>query len=161
MASIGVDCDITLTHPAVNGGAPVGFVAKRRGNRLVMVKRQAYMTPDGTYSDRIWFWVTVVCSDDIRNPDGSKHAATRSQIYSNLLAFLAARTGITLTCGTAVWNDLYATLTTTQEYLGQDSDELILSLNNGAMTQTAPIDHDRFANSLWDGPLTWETSYWR
>lgn len=164
MATLGVDCDITLSHPSVNSGQPVGFNLRRsRENNtgLVTLRRQAYLQPDGSYQDRLMFWFTILAANELINPDGSICTYTRAEIYSYILEFLAQRSGIALTCAAGTFTDLYATLSTTLEYLGRDKDEITVSLNNGAATQTAPIDTTRFNNSLWDGPLTWATSYWR
>jgi hypothetical protein len=164
MATVGEDCDITLTHPGVNGGSPVGFILKRARatvSGLVTLRRQAYTLPEGGYTDRVTWWMTILCSDDLNNPDGSRHERTREDIYADLLAFLAERTGITLTLYNGVYTDLHATLTVTTEYIGRLSDEVVLRLNNGAFTETVPIDRTRFYNSYWDGPLTWDSSYWR
>jgi hypothetical protein len=164
MPTLGVDCDVILTHPSVNSGAGVGFILKRARatvSGLVTLRRQAYTLPEGGYTDRLAWWMTILCSDDLLNPSGGRHGRVREDIYTDILAFLAARTGITLECETGIWTDLHATLTVTTEYLGRLSDEVVLRLNNGAFTETAPIDRTRFYNSYWDGPLTWETSYWR
>ena len=165
MATIGVDCDIILAHASVNGGAGYGFVLRRpRSGDLgptVKLQRQAYTTVAGGYSDRLRFWMSVLLDDNLLNPDGSRHTETRSGMYAMLVAFLGARTGIILSTRVGVWTDLHATLTVTHEDLGVSRDIVTLLLNNGAYTQTAPIDLTRFSNSLWDGPLTWDTSYWR
>ena len=164
MATIGVDCDITLTHPSVNGGQPVGFILKRARatvSGLVTLRRQAYLLPEGGYTDRLTWWMTILCSDELLNPNGSRHARDREDIYTDLVAFLGARTGITLDTMNGIYTDLHATLTVTTEYIGRLGDEIVLRLNNGAFTETVPIDRTRFNNSFWDGPLTWDTSYWR
>lgn len=160
---LGQDCDITLAHPAINAGRPVGFLVRRaRDGTLVTLRRQAYLNSDGgAYTDRLRFEMTVLAADHLHNPDGSEHARTRAQIYADLLAFIAARSGITLVTHTGVWTGLYATLTLSSERLGQFSEAVALCLNNGAATQTLAIDPARFNNSLWDGVLTWASSYWR
>jgi hypothetical protein len=164
MATIGVDCDIKLTHPDVNGGEPVGFVlrrARKTVSGLVTLRRQAYRDPEGYYVDRLVFWMTVHVADELLNPNGSRHARTRAQIYASLLEFLAARSGITLECQAGIWTDLHATLTVTTEYLGRLTDEVVLRLNSGNYYDLIPIDRERFLASEWDGVLTWDTSYWR
>jgi len=164
MAQIGVDCDIRLSHPQVNGGEPVGFVLKRARETvsgLVTLRRQAYRTPEGDYVDRLVFWMTVLAADELLNPDGSRHARSRAQIYASLLEFLQARSGITLECTSGVWTDLHATLTVTTEYLGRVTDEVVLRLHSGNYYDLLPIDRERFLASVWDGALTWDTSYWR
>jgi hypothetical protein len=164
MATIGVDCDVKLTHPDVNGGDAVGFVLKRARQTvsgLVTLRRQAYRDPEGYYVDRLVFWMTVHAADQLLNPDGSRHQRTRTQIYDSLLEFLAARSGITLECATGIWTDLHATLTVTTEYLGRLTDEVVLRLNSGNYYDLIPIDRERFLASEWDGVLTWDTSYWR
>ncbi len=164
MATVGVDCDITLTHPDVNGGLPVGFILKRARatvSGLVTLRRQAYRLPEGGYTDRLVWWMTILCSDELLNPNGSRHARDRQDIYDDLVAFLNARTGITLDTINGIYTDLHATLTVTTEYIGRLSDEIVLRLNNGAFNDLAPIDRERFLASVWDGVLTWDTSYWR
>jgi hypothetical protein len=164
MPTIGVDCDVILTHPDVNGGEGVGFILKRARatvSGLVTLRRQAYRLPEGGYTDRLVWWMTILCSDQLLNPNGGRHGRSRNDIYYDLTCFLAARNGITMECETGIWTDLHATLTVTTEYLGRLSDEVVLRLNNGAFSDIAPIDRDRFLASVWDGPLTWDTSYWR
>jgi hypothetical protein len=83
VATIGVDCDIKLTHALVNGGEPVGFVLKRARETvsgLVTLRRQAYRDPEGYYVDRLVFWMTLLVADQLLNPDGSRHPRTRAQI---------------------------------------------------------------------------------
>jgi hypothetical protein len=164
MATVGVDCDITLTHPSVNGGDAVGFILKRARQTvsgLVTLRRQAYKSVDGDYVDRLVFWMTLHIADQLLNPDGSRHQQTRSELYGYLEDFLAARTGITFTCQAGTWTDLHATLTVTTEYLGRYTDEVVLQLNSGNLYEMLPIDTERFYASEWDGVLTWDTSYWR
>jgi hypothetical protein len=164
MTTIGVDCDIKLTHPQVNGGQALGFILKRARETvsgLVTLRRQAYRTPEGDYVDRLVFWMTVHVADQLLNPDGSRHPRGRAEIYSSLLEFLAARSGITLECATGIWTDLHATLTVTTEYLGRVTDQVVLRLHSGNYYDLLPIDRERFLASVWDGALTWDTSYWR
>ncbi len=165
MATIGADCDIALAHAAVNGGEPIGFILHRNSPRggAVTIRRQAYTTPDdGSYSDRVRWWMTIAAIDNAQQPNGALSADTRSNIYANILLFLAQRTGITLLTAAGTYVDLYATLTVTLEHHWITSSGITLQLNNGAFTQTAPIDTTRFNNSMWDGSLlTWDTSYWR
>jgi len=164
MAIVGVDCDIALAHPAVNGGESVGFILERRNNRggAVTVRRQAYTTPDGGYSDRIRYWATIAAIDSAQQPNGAISTDTRAGTYASILEFIAARTGISMQTAAGTYTDLYATLTTTLEFHWVGSSGITLHFNNGAFTQTAPIDTTRFNNSLWDGSLlSWDTSYWR
>jgi hypothetical protein len=164
MATVGVDCDVKLTHPDVNGGEAVGFILKRARatvSGLVTLRRQAYADPEGDYVDRLQFWMTLHIADQLLNPDGSRHSQTRAELYAFLLEFLAARTGITFECQAGLWTDLHATLTVTTEYLGRLTDEVVLQLNSGNLYEMLPIDRERFEASEWDGVLTWDTSYWR
>lgn len=163
MPTIGTDCDFTLQHASVNGGAAVGFLLRRlaQGKASIQIAREAYLTSDSSYADRYKITARVYMADNARNPDASIHSTGRDAAYALLLAFIAERTGITLVCEAGTFTGLHATLPVTSEFHFDAFSEVFLFLNNGGYDETIPVDLVRFNQSVWDGPLTWATSYWR
>ena len=147
MPTIGTDCDITLTQATVNGGAPVGFLLRRPpraeqlGGMLAITRRTA-ANGDGTFSDLVTFTMTILAATGMRNPNHTIHAASRAGAYASFLAFLAARTGITLTCAAGTFTNLQATQTpATEIYTYSDTlslhDALPISRTRGRQARGA------------------------
>lgn len=159
MPTIGTDCHITLAHAAIDGGAAYGF--------LVNISHKIY--PEGVRINRevissgvtrVWLYFDVLLADDLLNPDGSIHAQTRAQMYSKLLQFLAMPAGIEVATPVGTLANLGA--------LGFTADERHLPLSslvkvqlNNAGYYWPPVAPELLAQSVWDGVLTWDTSYWR
>ena len=140
MPTIGTDCDITLTQATVNGGAPVGFLLRRPpraeqlGGMLAITRRTA-ANGDGTFSDLVTFTMTILAATGMRNPNRTIHAASRAGAYASFLAFLAARTGITLTCAAGTFTNLQATQTPATEIHWTTVSMLTLTLNANVLSQ--------------------------
>ena len=59
MPTIGQDCDITLQHPSVNGGAAVGFLLLRKPPRKGLVAVAAVVALVGIaagYATSMFWW---------------------------------------------------------------------------------------------------------
>lgn len=96
MATVGVDCNVTLANANVNGGAPVGFFIKPGTYTMSRPRRaQARETAGGTVSyvesglGKREFTFTVLCQGNMRNFDGTVNAATARQWHDRIWAFYA------------------------------------------------------------------------
>ena len=158
---IGIDCDITLTHPSVNGGAPYGFVIARdptsRGGSISV--QRAVDEDTGIISIRLF--LTVLLADDLKNPDGSEHAETRLNMYMKLLAYLATSDGLAIDTVMGTFAGMAALGFSATELHFPKSSQIACQFDN-ISTYHPPITSALFFNSKWDEPtLTWGTSYWR
>ncbi len=159
MPTIGSDCHITLTHADINNGNAYGFLLTTdRPDLGPHVSVQRSVTSDGVVTIRCYF--TVLLADNAINPDGSQHVSSRAAMYTMLIQYLASLEGVMLN----TVNGLYANLGT----LGHSATEMHFSsqsviscMFNNADTYWPPVPPITFNNSVWDGTLTWETSYWR
>ena len=158
---IGTDCDITLTHPSVNGGAPYGFILALdpsvRGGSISVQRSIDSLTR--VISIRLL--LTVLLADDLKNPDGSVHGTTRAAMYTNLIAYLATTDGLSVDTVMGTWVGL-APLGFSATELHQVKVSHIACQFDNIDTYHPPIPYTLLASSLWDGPtLSWATSYWR
>lgn len=165
--TIGEDCHVILSHPSVDAGARYGFLSPQDNTvkeEGVQVTRRV-QSEDTTYADMhagtmLWIAFDVLCADNQRAPNGAKHPKTRLQDYSKLAEFLLQSSGITLETPVGAFTNLGA--------LGYSADErhrphhsiIKCELNNVGF-YFPPVDPELLALSLWDGTLTWGTSYWR
>lgn len=167
MPAIGKDCHLILQHEEVNGGQPYGFVcpkdhSPREGGVQVVRQVTSDSTDETNFTTgtQLWLNFDVLLADDLVNPDGSRHTASRSADYTILLDFLSQPQGIALTTPAGIYTNLGA--------LGWSADERHLpaytivkvGLNNVGY-YFPPANPEQLALSVWDGTLTWETSYWR
>ena len=167
MFTIGGNCHLILQHPDVNSGAPYGFVCPKDNSiRELGVQVTREVTSDSTDESnsttgtQLWLNFDFLLADDLIDPDGKVHAHTRAQDYAMLLQFLAMPAGIALTTPAGLYSNLGA--------LGWSADERHMphhsivkcGLNNVGF-YFPPADPVLMALSLWDGTLTWGTSYWR
>ncbi len=163
---LGVNCHVILSHADIDGGAPYGFIAPKDGTireggaqfiRQVDSSTTSYS--EITSGTRLWVNFDVICADDLREPNGAQHAAGRLTDYAKLMEFLGKTSGIQCTTPVGTFANLGA--------LGFSADERHLpkhsiikcQLNNVGF-YFPPADPERLALSMWDGTLTWETSYW-
>lgn len=131
--------DLTLQHPAVNGGAPVGFILVREGKRdgLVKIERARYI--NGTvWVEQVRLQLRIVLSDELVTPGGTISKNTRSSQYGLLGAFLAQRSGLLLEYLGETWTDLRATLAYADESRFTKEDVIEISLNNGGFDENLP-----------------------
>ena len=94
MATIGVDCNVTLTNANVNNGAPVGFFIKPGTYTMSQSRRaQARPTAGGAVSyvesglGKREFAFVVLCRGNVRNFDGTTNAAKARQWHDRLWSF--------------------------------------------------------------------------
>ncbi|HBF40363.1 MAG TPA: hypothetical protein DDW19_00860 [Anaerolineaceae bacterium] len=161
MPVIGQDCHVTLSHPAINGGNAYGFLlneepggSSRPGG--VQITRQ--VSSDG--SILVWVLFDVVLADHAINPDGSAHAKSRMQDYNMLMSYLAQQSDLILTTPMGAIVNLFAIGFTADERHLPYSSLVKCQLNNSGI-YFPPVDANTLNLSVWDGTLTWETSYWR
>ena len=109
---------------------------------------------------KVWLYFDVLLADDLLNPDGSTHTDTRTVMYAMLSDFLSKESGIILTTFMGAFSDFGAVgYTTTERHMNGQS-VCKCQINNVGYFYP-PADPGSLALSLWDGLLTWETSYWR
>jgi hypothetical protein len=155
----GIDCQIALSHPAVNAGQATGFVLEPdEKSQQPVVSIQREVQADGSIRIRVFF--NVLMADDLANPDGSPHAQTRAQMYALLLAYLAQTEGLTLQTGMGVISNVGASGHSATE-LHYNSFSVVACQLNNAGPYYPPADPAVYFNSVWDGPLTWQSSCWR
>jgi len=129
MPRIGIDCDITLTHASVNNGNPYGFILKpqqgqQRGS--VTVQRQPH--------EEVRLSATLVFADQLTNPNGSRHAATRNQMYEMYQLFVAQHSAITLETDAGAIANLVPPLLISTEKITADTVEAALNLTATPIT---------------------------
>ncbi len=157
--SPGVNCHLTLSHPDVDSGAAFGFLVNvddQTKGEGIRVNRE--VLSDGT--TLLWVYFDVILSSRMINPDGSLHADSKATMYSKLCQFLACTSGMTLVTQFAAYMNL-GSLGFTADERHKGSISLIkVQLNNVGIYWPA-VDPQSLELSVWDGTLTWETSYWR
>ncbi len=164
--TLGENCHVILSHADIDAGAPYGFVSPKDGTVreggaqfIREVDSETTTYADISAGTRLWINFDVICADDLREPNGAQHAASRLTDYAKLVEFLGKGEGIQLTTPVGTFANLGA--------LGWSADERHLpkysiircQLNNVGF-YFPPADPARLALSQWDGSLTWETSYW-
>ena len=165
--TIGQNCHLILQHADVDSGAYYGFICPRDGSIReggVQVTREV-VSESTVYTDtaagtRLWIHFDVICADELLNPDGSPHEVTRAVDYARLLEFLSQPAGLQLVTPVGAFSNLGA--------LGFSADERHLPAHSVIRCQLnnvgyyfPPVDPALLDQSIWDGSLTWETSYWR
>jgi hypothetical protein len=165
--SLGKDCHLILQHADVNAGEPYGFICPKDNSPRelgVQVTREVSSdSVDETNSitgTQLWLSFDLLLADDLINPDGSSHAATRGEDYAVHTAFLAQPRGISLTTPAGTYTNLGALGWSADERHLPDHSIIRMGLNNVGY-YFPPADPESLALSLWDGTLTWATSYWR
>jgi hypothetical protein len=161
MPTIGQDCHITLSHPDIDGGQPYGFLLNEEPGQStrpggIQITRE--VSSDG--STLVWILFDIVMSDYAINPDGTPHNVTRLVDYYKLLSFIAQRSSLVLTTPLGAIVNLFAIGFTADERHTPNSSLIKCQLNNYGI-YFPPVDPNTLNLSLWDGQLTWNTSYWR
>lgn len=165
--TLGVNCHVILSHANIDAGEPYGFISPKDGTIreagaqfIRQVDSESTSYSDITSGTRLWVNFDVICADDLIEPSGEQHAATRMADYAKLVEFLGKASGLQLTTPVGSFANLGA--------LGFSADErhypahsIIRCQLNNVGFYFPPIDPDLLAQSVWDGSLTWETSYWR
>lgn len=159
MSALGSDCHITLTHPLVNGGKPYGFILDcTRSTHPGGISITREVSSDG--SALIWVYFDILLADDLLNPDGSRHAESRGEMYAAWLEYMAQREGLELECALGTLLNLGA-LGFTAEERHLPTESLLLCQVNNAGVYWPPVDAATLALSIWDGTLNWNGAYWR
>lgn len=159
--TLGLNCHITLQHASVNNGAAYGFVLQRdprSPNDGPAVSIQKEVDSAGGINDRVFF--SILLGDDLVNPNGSRHTDTRAAMYAMLLNFLAQSELLTLVCPAGVLSGLGGLGHVSTEMHYGDHSIVVCQLTDIGV-YFPPADPVLFNASIWDGPLTWATSYWR
>jgi hypothetical protein len=158
--TINTNCHITLQHNDVNAGDPYGFVLSRERFYSLgpPVKIFRDVESDGTTTVTVHF--TIALADDLINPDGSQHSEGRSGMYDKLTDYLGQSESLTLTTSVGSIANLKAIGRTADEYHYGFASEVNIMFTNAA-TYFNPIDAETYAASVWDGTLSWASSYWR
>ncbi|HNS07173.1 MAG TPA: hypothetical protein PKZ26_08900 [Anaerolineaceae bacterium] len=164
--TLGQNCHVILSHAEIDSGAPYGFVSPKDGTVrecgaqfIRQVESESTTYTDIVTGTRLWINFDIICADDLLEPNGAEHTPTRLQDYAKLLDFLSKPSGIQCTTPVGTFTNLGA--------LGFSADErhlpkhsiIRVQLNNVGF-YFPPADPEKIAASVWDGPLTWETSYW-
>ncbi len=164
---IGQNCHITLTHPAVNSGAPYGFLVNLQGGTRpggVQITHEV----DSLGITRLWIYFDVVLSDFSINPDGSDHGVTRTADYTMLLLYLNQMSGLNLATPVGNFFNLGAIGWTADERHLPNSSIIKCQINNAGY-YFPPVDPNILSQCVWgqsdeNGTIpsrTWNTSYWR
>jgi hypothetical protein len=157
---IGQDCDITLTHKDVNAGAPYSFIlATDPTVRGGAVSIQRNTDPD-TGEILIRVFCTILLADNLKNPDGSKHSANRSTMYGFLIQYLSKIDGLSIDTVMGVFTGVAPTGFAATEMHQPLVSHVACQFTN-LRTYHPPITSTNFFLSIWNGTLTWATSYWR
>lgn len=168
-AIVGKNCDVALFHPSVDGGQPVGLICEARGKYgpQVSVHWEAYSEWDNRISDVRHLWFTALISDDLVNPDGSKHAEPAESAYLKLVEIITRHTGIGMINRLGVITGLKSSgyVMIQNIYPGLQTVEVHLTTR---LTNFAPVDPVRYVQSVWVnsdsyhlGVMHWGNSYWR
>ncbi len=158
---IGATCHLVLQHPLVNSGDPVGFLLQpdpRMPNAGPVVQLQRETDSDGLSTSKVYF--TAILADNLVNPDGTLHTLTRVQMYALIIEFLQQPSDLLLGYGGGWLTNLQAIGHVSTELHYGDYSLISCQFTNKAAYFTA-ADPVKFYASIWDGTLTWATSYWR
>jgi len=102
----------------------------------------------------------ILLADNAINPDGSTHIASRLTDYNMLMTYLSQKSELVLTSPIGAIVNLFAIGFTADERHMPLKSIIKCQLNNYGI-YFPPVDPITLSLSMWDGTLTWETSYWR
>ena len=162
---IGINCDLILVHPSVNDGDPYGFVLAPDPSKTgpaVSIPRSLDDDDEG----QIYLFATLILADDLQNPDGSEHSASRQTMYDMLLLFLEQIDSTSVGTFMGTYLGLGQVGHTATELHLVEASYISLKFAN-LSTYHSPIDSDLFFGSLWQpatpagDAFTWDTSLWR
>jgi hypothetical protein len=156
--TIGANCHILLTHPDVNSGDPYGFLLQSLDNNYGPSFAIQRDSTDGIQNVRIFFHVLL--ADGLINMDGTLHEQGRTEMYNMLTAYLARSEELTITTIIGTIANIGATGHTATETHYSELSIVAIQLNNVGL-YFDPVDITQYQLSLWDGTLTWASSYWR
>lgn len=163
---LGENCHVILSHADIDAGAPYGFISPKDGTVrecgaqfIRQVDSESTTYSDISAGTRLWINFDVVCADDLIEPSGAQHTASRLTDYAKLLEFLDKPSGIQCTTPVGTFANLGALGFSADERHLPEHSIIRVQLNNVGY-YFPPVDPDLLAQSIWDGSLTWGTSYW-
>jgi hypothetical protein len=159
---------VALFHPEVDAGEPVGFLceAKVKYGPPVTVHWEAYTDPLGGIAEVRHLWCTILISDDLVNPDGSRHAENSTYMYGKLVEIAMKHRDIGLITKLSAMTGLRSSGHVMIQNIYPDIQTVVLSLTT-RLTNFAPVDPGRYMESKWVdsgsyvGTMHWGNSYWR
>ncbi len=160
MFTLGVDCDVRFSHPAVNAGQPYGFLfaydPSVRGNSLSLQR----VVEEGVITIRLYF--TLILADDLKNHDGSAHLQNRAEMYAILLQYLKQTEPVSIDTVMGVFTGLVSSGHSATELHQADVSHIALQFYN-ISDYHPPIDSAQYFASRWDAPaIGWEEGMlWR
>lgn len=163
---LGDNCHVILSHADIDAGAPYGFISPKDGSIreggaqfIRQVDSETTTFSDIASGTRLWINFDVICADDLIEPSGAQHSASRLTDYAKLLEFLSKPSAIQCTTPVGTFANLGALGFSADERHLPEHSIIKVQLNNVGY-YFPPVDPALLASSMWDGPLTWETSYW-
>jgi len=159
MYTIGHNCHITLTHSLVNSAEPYGFILQSEDrDKGPAVSIQRNTSADGSVTIKVFF--SIILADQLINPDGSEHLDTKAQMYTKVLEYLACQDGLELGTSIGFFSNIGASGHSATEIHFGPLSIVTCQLNNMGVYYP-PADPELYLSSIWDGPLSWATSFWR
>jgi hypothetical protein len=158
---IGQTCHLVMQHALVNSGNAVGFLLQpdpRSPNAGPVVQLQRETDSSGASTSKVYF--TAILADNLVNPDGTLHDLTRLEMYDLLVEFLQQPENLLLGYGGGWLTNLAALGHVSTEMHYGDYSLISCQLTNKSAYFPA-ADPVKFYASIWDGTLTWASSYWR
>ncbi len=169
MPTIGVDCDLMLAHPEVDGGQAYGFLVEPKSKTygpVVQVHWEKYTQADGSISDVRHLWVTVMIADEMMNPDGTLHQATAAEDYAALVALLTKPDQLTLITRLGAIAGLVSTGHVMEQQIYPEVVLVVCQLSTKSNV-FQPVNYEMYLRSLWvdedsySDTMNWGNSYWR
>jgi hypothetical protein len=167
MATINHDCHIALIHPDVNDGQPFGFLlddSKEEGP-AVSIQRESRKDDNGNLIDSQKYFFTVLTGDNLRNPDGTRHAQGGAVMYTALLEYLSKHAQLAIETGRGTFTGLFSAGHFATETHFPEVTLISVQLCSEGVS-FYPADLEKYIQSLWcepdyAGQMTWSNSYWR
>jgi hypothetical protein len=157
--TLGKDCHIILSHHEIDGGEGYGFLLvedQSIKNGGVQMTREV----DSGGTTRLWLHFDVLLADRAVNPNGGLRTQSRSADYAKLCQFLDKQSEVCITSPAGTMLSLGAVGWTADER-HQPGYSLIKCQFNNIGVYWPPVDPALLLLSIWDGTLTWSSSYWR
>ena len=158
MPILGKDSYVIFNHEDINSGEDYGFILKKDKEHGPAVVVQREIDSDGDISIKVFF--DVILADDLIDPAGSPHVFGREDDYLMLTSYLTQTTGVTITTPAGVYSNIGSSGHNATEFHYPNLSIVSVQLNNSG-TYYPPVPQEDYVASVWDGTLTWATSYWR
>jgi hypothetical protein len=164
----GEDCNIALSHAAINNGVPYGFLLdeSKEAGPAVSVQREAIRQDDGSFLDNQKYFFTVILADKLPNPNGGTHLENAADMYAALMQYLGRHNDLALLTPTGTFSGLFASGHYATEVHYPDLSLVTVQMSSSG-TSFDPVDVTRFVQSAWvdadlyAGEMTWSNTYWR